>query len=184
MTTLVANRAPEIYTERLTLRPFSERDLTPEYVAWLNDPEVVRFSEQRHKTHTLESCREYMESFDDSPNHFWAIGRTLRPDGNALIGTMTAYVDQDNNVADLGIMIGDKPVWGQGLGTEAWKAVCAQLFADGVRKVAAGTLETHHAMRAIFRKAGMEDDGRRVGQTLWQGKEVDVVYAALFNTGF
>ena len=49
-------------TERLTLTPFNtERHLTERYVAWLSDPDVVRYSEQRHRTHTLASCRHFAE---------------------------------------------------------------------------------------------------------------------------
>ena len=51
-----------IKTERLILEPFSEKYLTQEYVDWLNNPTVVRYSEQRHRKHTIASCIKYMES--------------------------------------------------------------------------------------------------------------------------
>lgn len=36
---------------------FADRHLTERYVGWLNDPAVVRYSEQRHSRHTLWSRR-------------------------------------------------------------------------------------------------------------------------------
>ena len=66
-------KAPRLNTERLTLMPFSAEFLTQGYVAWLNDPEVVRYSEQRHRNHTLESCRQFVETFAGGPSHLWAI---------------------------------------------------------------------------------------------------------------
>ena len=40
-----------IGTTRLQIIPFREEYLTERYVSWLNDPEVVRFSDQRHRQH-------------------------------------------------------------------------------------------------------------------------------------
>jgi len=58
---------PVLQTARLRMVPFSEAHLTTRYVGWLNDPEVVRYSEQRHQTHTIESCRSYLLSFSGTP---------------------------------------------------------------------------------------------------------------------
>lgn len=65
--------SPVLRTSRLRLEPFAEPHLTERYVGWLNDPDVVRFSEQRHRRHTLASCEAYWRSFEGTPNHFWAI---------------------------------------------------------------------------------------------------------------
>src|SRR5688500_17975894 len=96
--------SPTIRTPRLVLTPFAERHLTATYVAWLNDREFMRYSEQRHKTHTLASCRAYWRSFADTPHYFWAMEETAN--GLGHIGNMNAYVDQHNGLADLGILIG------------------------------------------------------------------------------
>ena len=60
-------------SERLRLEPFAERHLTPVYVSWLNDPDVTRYSEQRFRAHTIESCRDYVSAFENSANSLWAI---------------------------------------------------------------------------------------------------------------
>ena len=50
-----------------------------------------------------------------------------------------------------------------------------------MRKITAGTMETNVAMRAIMKRAGMVEDGRRARHYLQGGGEVDLVYAALFR---
>ena len=40
-------------TPRLRLEPFAEAHLTERYVRWLGDPAVMKYSEQRFRTHTL-----------------------------------------------------------------------------------------------------------------------------------
>jgi RimJ/RimL family protein N-acetyltransferase len=173
-------KSPVIETNRLRIVPFSEEHLTPRYVGWLNDPETVRFSQQRCCTHTLASCRDYMASFVDTPNYFWAI--ISRDPAQGHIGNMNAYVDTTHQVADVGILIGERSVWGCGYGTEAWIAVCDYLFRSAdIRKITAGALAVNSAMAALARKAGMIEDGRRIRQYLFEGAETDVVHWALFK---
>lgn len=160
--------------------PFAERHLTPQYVAWLNDPEVVRFSVQRHRAHTLESCRAYWQSYSGTLHYFWAI--VEHGHGLGHIGNMNAHVALHDKVADLGILIGNRNAWRKGYAREAWLAVCGYLFEKaGIRKVTAGTYESNAAMLALMKSTGMVEDGRRVRQALIEGREVDIVYAALFS---
>jgi ribosomal-protein-alanine N-acetyltransferase len=155
-----------IKTERLNLvRPIMTPSPIQANVDWLNDPEIVRYSEQRHTKHTVEGQIQYIKSFDH-PSRF-----LMMIFNDQIIGTMTAHVDTDNDVADVGIMIGDKSMWGKGLGFEAWEGLCDHLLANGIRKVEAGAMSENRGMVAIFRKYGMVYEGRRFGHFLL-GKEV------------
>lgn len=174
------NESPEITSSRLSILPFSEQFMTQQYVDWLNDPEVVRYSTQRHRVHTLESCRGYLQSYSGTPHYFWAIVEHGK--GLGHIGNMNAHINPHDRVADLGILIGNKDAWHQGYAREAWLAVCRFLFEQAdIRKITAGTCATNKAMQGLMRATGMFDDGRRVRQALVEGQEVDIVYAALFK---
>lgn len=169
-----------IETRRLILEPFSEKYLTQRYVSWLNDPEVVRFSQQRWIEHRLDSCREYMNSFEGTPNYFWAVVSHAAEDGH--IGTMTSYIDLQNGIADIGILIGEKRLWGKGYGLEAFLAAAGFLFRDGgIRKVTAGTVAANKGMLKIMERAEMKQDGRRFRQVLCEGREEDLVFGAFFR---
>lgn len=168
-----------VTTPRLRLEPFENRHLSLRYVGWLNDPEVVRFSEQRHRHHTMETNAAYVRSFENSPHYLWAI--VERESDLGHVGNISAYVDGANGTADVGILIGDKRAWGRGYGGEAWNAVCAFLLHEGrMRKVTGGTVATNAAMLAIMRRAGMREDGRRIRQMIVDGGEVDLVHMAMF----
>ncbi len=168
-----------IQTARLVLEPFAERHLSSGIVDWLNDPAVVRYSDQRHRTHTVETCREYLASFVGSPNHYWAI--LLANDRERMIGSITAYVDAPNAVADVGILIGDKRFWRGGYGSEAFAAVVDWFFERrGVRKVTAGTMAENKGMIGIMRKTGMREEGVKERYYLLEGREVDMVCATVF----
>ena len=168
-----------IETERLIISPFEERHLTIRYVNWLNDPEVVRFSEQRHRTHTLASCRAFWESFNNSPSTFWAIEEVAN--GLGHIGNITVYMDTHNQVADVGILLGEPSLHGKGYGSEAFCALCDYLLCGRkARKIVSGTLASNLPMLALMRKARMTHDGVRNRHYLWEGNEMDIVYMALF----
>lgn len=172
--------APVLETPRLRLVPFGPGHLTDRYVSWLNDPEVVRYSEQRHRRHTRESCGEFLRSFDAGPHLFWAV--EAHAEGLGHIGNLTAYLDAPNGTADVGILIGAKEAWGRGYGSEAWIAACGHLLGTrGLRKVTAGTLSLNAGMLAVMRKAGMSEEGRRRRQNLCEGQEADMVLSALFR---
>ncbi len=170
---------PVLQTPHLVLRPFDEtRHLTDTYVAWLNDPDVVRFSEQRHRHHTLDTCRDFVGSFTDSPSVLWAI--EIKGTGRH-IGNIHADIDPRNGLADVAIMIGARDVWGRGYGLEAWAAVTAWLGdRSDIRKITAGCMASNAAMRALMARSGMKPDGQRAGQCLRDGKPEDVIYAAIF----
>jgi RimJ/RimL family protein N-acetyltransferase len=143
-----------IATKRLYLLPPTSKDITRQ-IDWLNDPEVVKYSEQRHKKHDLRSQCEYVDSFSP-PNHLWAIHHNGDP-----IGTISARIDKHNSVADLGILIGDRSQWGKGFGLEAWTEVMQFLFSNGIRKIEAGCMKHNLAMVRICGLSGMRLEGRR-----------------------
>jgi ribosomal-protein-alanine N-acetyltransferase len=162
--------------------PFEPRHLTSRYVGWLNDPEVVRYSEQRHRVHTPESCRLYYQSFADSHDQFLAVESDTGPDA-VHVGNMAIAVDVPNRVADLSIIIGEKSVWGTGTASKAWAAVVEHLLTRGqMRKVTAGTMSVNEPMLHLMQRSGMAIEAVRPKQFLWEGREVDLVLAARYAT--
>lgn len=173
-------KSSEIRTKRLLITPFSKSHLHQKYVEWLNDPELMRYSEQRHKKHDLESCRDYWQSFEGTPNYFWAIEETEIGFGH--IGNINAYVNEKNLLADVGILIGAREAQNKHYGIEAWIGVCQFLFYDArIRKITAGAMSKNIPMLRIMSKVGMIDDGVRKRQYLFENQEVDIVHMALFR---
>ena len=97
--------------DRISLVPFEESHISDTYLSWLNDSELMRFSRQKYLTHTRESSLTYLKSYSGTPNQFWAI---IKQDTQQHIGTMNAYFDTHHATADLGLLIGDSNVQGQG----------------------------------------------------------------------
>lgn len=176
-------RADLIETTHLIIESFSEKHLTERYIGWLNNPVVVQYSDQRFKKHTRESGNAYLKSFEGTPNYFFAV--TVKNSTLGHIGTLTAYIDPNHSVADIGILIGEIQAWGKGYATEAWTAVCDYLFrVIGIRKITGGTIEPNIPMLKLMDRVGMIPDGCRIRQCIWNGQEVDIIHKAIFREHF
>lgn len=157
---------------------FESRHLTPRYVGWLNDPETVRYSEQRHRVHTMDTCHEYFLNQRQLPGYFLAI-EEINEDDTRHIGNMGVAADPMNQTVDLSIMIGEKSCRGKGMGLRAWSLVMDACLAKlEFRLVTGGTMETNSAMIHIFERCGMVIDGTLPGRFLWEGMEVGLVAAS------
>lgn len=164
--------------KKVRLTRFTATDITDNYIGWLNDPVVTRFSNQRFLCHDRTSSERYLASFDGTPNLFVSVRRL--DDGRA-IGTMTAYISPHHGTADVGILIGDRSAWGSGFGQDAWDTLTNWLASHpGIRKVTAGTLACNAPMIRLAERSGMELEGRRSGQELVDGEPVDILYFAHF----
>lgn len=161
------------------LSPFLATDISDIYISWLNDPFVMRFSNQRFITHSMQSCLRYQTSFNETDNLFMGI-RSLSD--KKLIGTLTAYISRNHGTADLGIMIGDHSVWGSGYGLDAWSTMIDWLLRRaGIRKLTAGTLACNLGMIMLMERSGMILEGVRKSQELIEGQPFDMLYYAKFN---
>ena len=163
----------------VVLRRMKAEHLTSEYVRWLNDPEVVKFSNQRFREHTLESSKNYLDLFIGSDNFFLSIAEI---NSGRVCGSITAYRDLNHGTADMGLMVGDRSVWGRGYGLEAWKLLMQYLFSSGgVRKVTGGTLASNIGMLKIMERSGMELEAVKKKQEIIDGVPMDIHYYAKFR---
>lgn len=169
---------PTLKTARLTLAfPTLHSNMTLDhYLRWLNNETVMKFSEQRHLTHTNETQYKYLSSFVDSQDYFWEIQRTGVP-----IGSITAYRDQPNRKANVGVMIGQPSLWGQGYASEAMDAVCSFLFDGGCRKIEGGCMATNSGMIRIFEKVEFKHEATISSYVLLDGKPEDAVFYGKYS---
>lgn len=121
---------------------------------WLNDPRNTKYSEQRHYEHDRRTCAEYVQNC----SMFWGIQEV---DTGEWIGTISAHIDEPNEIADIGILIHWEYA-GKGYGKEAWAEVCDFLLDKRrLRKVEAGCRADNAAMRKLCESTGMFLEGER-----------------------
>lgn len=174
------NQFPVLNIESIRIVPFQRHHLTSRYVSWLNDPDVVQFSEQRHYNHTMFTCEQYFDSMQQANGYFLAIETSMN--GLGHIGNIGVSIDFHNQIADMSILVGEKRAWGTGLASVAWNAVLMEMLKNqGMRKVTAGTMSVNEPMLRLMKRSGMQIESRLLRHFFWKGKEVDLVQAGIFS---
>lgn len=138
--------------ERLTLRPVTIEDASDDYLSWLNDPEVNRYSHRAGTTETMSGLRAWLS--EPTENLRLAIVLGDRHIGGISLNSIT------DDSAELAIMIGARDTWGHGYGTEA-----IQMLTDyghnvmGLRRIWAQS--PNPAFNATMRRLGWLHEGTK-----------------------
>ena len=169
-------------TERLHLRTFTVDDITPEYIAALNDKEVVQYTDARHTSWNAENSRQFV--LDSNIEGVRELIGIFLKDSGKHIGNVRLHFDNRERRVALGIMMWDKTQWNKGYGTEALMAISDYVFNDlGYHKLWAGYYPENVSSAKLFEKAGFEIEGIFKDHFVLYGRFVDDVYVAKINRG-
>jgi RimJ/RimL family protein N-acetyltransferase len=152
---------------RVRLRPKRIEDARNDY-NWQTDTEL---SDLDAVPPLKMAFADYVEDYKDQLRHPSPIRRPLAIEtlSGTHIGNCVYYnIDRIKREAEVGIMIGDRNYWNQGLGTEAMNELVDYVFRrHNFRRLYLKTLEKNIRAQHSFTKAGftpcgnMERDGYR-----------------------
>lgn len=174
--TFVRHAGAPVYLRRLR-----ERDVTPDYVRWMNDPVTNRFLESRLQEQTLESVREFVRSRQDSHQDYlfgiFIEGSDVHA-GNIKIGPISAY----HRRADVGLLIGEERFRGKGFAQHAIRLAMRFAFNElGLNKLTAGMYAPNEASFRAFTRAGWTLAGRLRRQSWLDDRFVDSLLVECCN---
>lgn len=150
----------KIETDRLILRPFVMEDAEAMYRNWASDPEVTKFlSWPTYKSvaDAYAILEIWIPQYSDNTFYQWAI--ELKELGEVMGSISVVNQDERVDMMEIGFCIG-KSWWGQGIMTEACRAVIDFLFDEvGAQRIEAGHDPNNPASGAVQRKCGMKYEG-------------------------
>lgn len=167
--------------ERISLREVRLSDVNDRYYRWMNDHEVTSYLESRFYPNSMEGILEFVkDKLGDTANVFLAI---ILKDGDRHIGNIKlGPINWLHRRADIGLLIGEKDLWGQGYATEAIKLVCDYAFKKiNLHKVTAGCYDENVGSTRAFEKAGFRREGLLQGHFFGNGRYVDEILLGLVN---
>jgi RimJ/RimL family protein N-acetyltransferase len=146
--------------ERVSLAPV-EREDAQLWSRWLNDIEVaLPLGDEVYNMVTSDST---FENFEDITRNEHPVFTIVFNETEAAIGRCLLFnVDRVNRSAMIGIFIGEKSFWNQGLGSEALELLldyCFNLL--NLNSVTLGAYSFNPRAVACYRKVGFKDIGRR-----------------------
>ena len=111
-----------IHGEKIYLRFVREVDAYGNWWRWFNDPDVTVHMNKGVKENTVEDQLVFFEKVSHSEKD--VVLAICDLESGVHIGTTGLHdIDWGKGTAQFGIVIGEKTLWGKGIGTEAWRMI-------------------------------------------------------------
>ena len=150
-----------------------EKIYSEEYLRWLRDPEVLltlNLTSYLEKPIDVDEVEQYCRALIESENNIFCAVHERNTD--LFIGTCKiGGINEFSGIADVGIMIGEKRLWGRGIGSETVSLLSNYAFNElSLRKLTGGAMSSNKSMLNIFARLGFVEEGvlrkqDRVGST-------------------
>ena len=113
----------------IILKKLNVKDIGSNYIKWLNNKKIVKYTDQLDGQHNLKSVQEYVRKINNSKNEFLYGIYKLRSARKAYktkkfvhVGNIKLRItDFKKRVGEIGYLIGNTKDWSKGIGTIAIK---------------------------------------------------------------
>lgn len=172
-----------IYAEGIRLRAPEPGDLE-NFVRWLNDPEVIAGLQLYAPMSLKEEQAWYENMLKNHPAEHPMVIEVER-DGDWLpIGNCGLHlIDWRIRSTELGIFIGEKGYWNQGIGTRVMKLLLHYGFETlNLNRIALEVYDSNPRAIHTYEKAGFVLEGRKRQATYRNGKYSDVLIMSVLRS--
>lgn len=155
------------------LRTLTQSDVKEKYIAWLNDYEIMKYTEQKYFDHSFSSVSEFItQKYDSNNDLLFGIFFNNEHIGNIKLGP----IRWENKSAEVSYFIGDKNYWERGIASKCVNSVVKYgvevLFLE---KINAGYYELNIGSAKVLKKCGFCVEGERVRDVLFEGKRISLI---------
>lgn len=165
----------KIIGNRIYLKILTTEDVGDTYLNWMRDEETVQFLESRWTAYSIEDLRAYVKQMNDSSKDF-LFGIYLKENDKHIGNIKIGEINQIHKFGDIGLIIGNKQLWGKGYGTEAIKLATDYAFRElNLNKLKAGVYANNIGSYNAFIKAGYSEVGRYKNHRFHKDKFVDEI---------
>ena len=150
---------PFLVGKRIYLRRIEQNDLEGEYFQWLNDQDVTCWMQNGIFPNSIESMLDYYRNTATSRSEM--VLAIVLIENDQHIGNIGLHnIHNVFRSAEIGILIGEKDVWGQGYASEAISLLIAHAFRRmNLNRVSAGAVVKNVGSIRAFEKAGFIREG-------------------------
>ena len=168
--------------KNVSLRPIDKADI-PNLLRWINDEDVSTFLgrhlpiSRKDEEDWINGCRangkDIVLAIEFSKNECTSIH----------VGNIGLHnINQHSQIAELGIMIGEKSHWGKGIGEKAINLILKYAFYTvNVRKVYLNVYSKNKRARKLYEKCGFIAEGVFKEHLFRNGNYTDNVFMAVFR---
>ena len=153
------------------LKVLTSNDVDENYVYWLNDYSITKFTEQKYFKHTFDSIKEFVTQKYESENDLlFGIFVKGKHIGNIKLGPINFY----HLSAEVSFLIGEKKLWGKGIASVCTSTIVQYAVAQlGLKKITAGYYENNTGSAKVFQKCGFIIEGKKRSQLIFEDQRID-----------
>ena len=170
----------KILGKNIYLKSLSLKNVTENYLRWLQDKEVNHFLETRHEKQSLKKIKNYVNLCNKSDN-IYLFGIFTKSDihvGNIKLGP----IKKNHSIAPISIFLGNKKYWGKGIGPDAINALADFSFNDlNLNKVIAGMYSKNKNSIKAFENVGFVKEGIRKKHYKLESNFIDIIELGLLS---
>lgn len=169
-----------VVNERIILKILTVEDVSNAYVAWLNDYEVTKFTEQKYFVHTLESTIKFVSQKLVSENDL-LFGIFL--DGEHIGNIKLGRINFNHMTAEVSYIIGEKRFWRRGIASKCIDSILKFACTDlNLKKINAGYYENNIGSEKVLRKCGFVVEGIKTADILFETKRINSILVGYKST--
>lgn len=162
---------PVIQGKLVRLRPPNSEDALP-MLTWFEDLEATHFLGRRNPL-SVEMENEWLESIAKDPDSVIWVAEV---EGRAVGTTVIRAIDWKNGFGITGTLIGDRSLWGKGIGRETMQLRARYAFTQlPLRKLKSSYFDGNTASGRAQAAAGYREVGRYRADRFVEGRWVDEV---------
>lgn len=164
-----------------------EKDDLPNFVKWLNDPEVKQGLSMIMPLSLAEEEKWFEELLKKSL-YEKPLAIEIQPDPQVdewiFVGNCGLFgIDWQNQFAEIGIHIGEKGYWNQGFGTKAIRLILKHGFDNlNLHRLWLRVFENNPRAIRSYEKAGFTLEGKFRQAQYLDGKYVDVIIMSMLKS--
>jgi len=151
--------------------------------AWRNDPEIKNMALMHPFPVSMEMEKEWFESNIKKINNRLIILGIEFMESNQIIGFTKLYdINWVHRYCYFGIIIGEKNMWGNGIGKETTELMIQYAFQTlNLRKILLEVVIMNEPAINLYKNLGFNVEGTLKNQVFINGAYSDVLLMAIFN---
>lgn len=166
-----------IVNKNCYLKVLTDKDIKNNYVNWLNDYEITKYTEQKKTVHTKASIKKFVnDKLNSKADLHFGIFFKNEHIGNIKLGP----INWEHLNSEISYFIGEKKYWGQGIASQVVKSLVMFAFEKiGLEKINAGYYKNNIASKKVFKKCGFLIEGERINNFSFEEERINSILVGI-----